>query len=116
MKKALYKFHADCGRAGKLYGLFIAENQFVDKLIEDEMQVYFGEVLGKHSEIVGSVSKEDITLVTDDEFILDSVIKLDLIFGYNPFEQELGGDEAIPIGFEGETVGDLIEFKLNNGL
>lgn len=49
--KAIYKLNADYGRNGNLTGVFIAEKEHVAVLLENKIEVYFGEVLGKHSEI-----------------------------------------------------------------
>ena len=66
--KKLYSFCWECGRMGDLEGLFIAEENEVKKLIGKE--IYFGEVLGKHSEIYGDLEEKDITVKSDDqEFI-----------------------------------------------
>ena len=54
-KDCLWKFHWDCGRAGDVEGLFIATEEEVENLIGSE--VYFGEILGKHSEVYGTVEK-----------------------------------------------------------
>ena len=90
--KKLYSFCWECGRMGDLEGLFIAEENEVKKLIGKE--IYFGEVLGKHSEIYGDLEEKDITVKSDDqEFIakLREIIGRDTISGYNPinyYEEE----------------------------
>ena len=61
--KKLYSFYWDCGRMGNLQGLFIAEESEVQKILSKE--VYFGEVLGKYSEIYGTVDFEDIEVVSE---------------------------------------------------
>lgn len=47
--KAIYKMDCDCGRMGSLQGVFIAEKEHVTVLLKKKIEVYFGEVLGKHS-------------------------------------------------------------------
>ena len=83
--EAIYKLHVDCGRMGTIYGLFIAEKGTVEQLVRDEVQVCFGEVLGKHSDISGSMDDTDYTLVTDDQLAVEMFKKYDLSVGYNPF-------------------------------
>ncbi|WP_144509866.1 hypothetical protein [Bacillus sp. FJAT-22090] len=56
--KFLYKFYWDCGRSGDLKGLFVATEEEVAKAIGSE--AYFGEVLGKHSEVYGTIDDGDI--------------------------------------------------------
>ncbi len=72
---------------GSIDGLFVAEASELDALIGK--QLYFGEVLGKHSDIFGPLEKGDITIVDDDEdFIkkLVDVIGSESISGFNPFD------------------------------
>jgi hypothetical protein len=62
----LYKWSMDYGRAGSLDGLFALdeiEQAELQKLIADKTEIYFGEVLGKHSEVVASLDAEDFTEV-----------------------------------------------------
>lgn len=54
----VYKFHWDCGRLGDVEGVFIARPSWVDKAIGEE--VYFGEILGKHSEIYGTLKAHNL--------------------------------------------------------
>ncbi len=60
MQRKLYKFRFD-GRWGSLNGLFTADTNSVSKIMGEE--VFFGEVLGKHSEVFGPIEECDITLV-----------------------------------------------------
>lgn len=61
----LYSFYADCGRQGSLDGLFIARQSDVDEAIGKHL--YFGEVLGKHSEVEGTLEAREIELVSNDQ-------------------------------------------------
>ena len=83
--KKLYSFFWECGRMGTLDGLFIAEEAKVNAIIGKE--IYFGEVLGKHSEIYGRLDEYDLKVKSDDQdFInkLEEVIGHDTISGFNP--------------------------------
>ncbi len=53
MKKGIYRLTFDCGRSGNLTGVFVDTDLRVKKLVETKMVIYFGEVLGKHSEVMG---------------------------------------------------------------
>lgn len=86
--KTLYKFHFDCGRQGKLRGLFIEDSEKVKELITSGKEVYFGEVLGKHSEIFGPIAESDLTKVTDDPNVIKLIEDNDLCVGYNPFNYD----------------------------
>lgn len=83
MAKGIYKFFFDCGRMGNLQGIFVADSSEVESIIGTE--VYFGEVLGKHSEISGPIEEGEITLVTEDKAAVKMFIKYKLWSGYNPF-------------------------------
>lgn len=85
--KKLYHFFWDCGRIGDLSGLFISTDEEVDKIQNKE--IYFGEVLGKHSDVGGVIEKDDIQEMSDDQDLinkLESIFKRRTITGYNPFD------------------------------
>lgn len=82
--KKLYKFSWDCGRQGYVEGLFIAEELDVENAIGKE--VYFGEILGKHSEVYGVIEDGEIQEVKVSETTvkeMEEVLGCD-ISGYNP--------------------------------
>lgn len=114
MKKGIYRFSADCGRSGDLEGVFIATKEQVNKLISSKIEVYFGEVLGKHSEISGAVEKKEIKLLTDDIEAVSVVEKYDLSSGINPFNYSFINFNMNGIDLDDDmTVGELI-YKLLN--
>lgn len=83
-KKYLWNFEWDCGRQGYLEGLFIAPKSEVESIIGKE--VYFGEVLGKHSEIFGEIEISDLKQIdASDDLIkeLEDLFGTD-VSGYNP--------------------------------
>ena len=96
----VYRFHADCGRQGSLEGVFISTEEEVTLLLDSQTEVYFGEVLGKHSEIFGSLSNDAISLITRDPEVVKIVEEYDLTSGYNPFDYTT---------LEGEEVRDYIQ-------
>jgi hypothetical protein len=79
-KLCLWRFHWDCGRMGSLESVFKATQAEIDEAIGKEC--YFGEVLGKHSEIYGTFEKDDIELITDDPAVVGKVPSI----GYDPLE------------------------------
>lgn len=82
--KSIYRFTLDYGRHGFLSGVFSADDSDVEKIIGE--RIYFGEVLGKHSEVVATMEPKMFTLLTSDP---DFVAKFDeyrLDNGYNPFD------------------------------
>lgn len=80
----LYSFYVDCGRMGSLDGLFIATQEQIDNAFGKHM--YFGEVLGKHSEVQGELEASEIELISSDQ---DKVLWLyellgSDVSGFNP--------------------------------
>ena len=80
--KKLYKFYWDCGRQGHVRGIFIAEEEKIKEAIGK--QVYLGEILGKHSEVFGSLEEKDLTILTDDEDFIKRFEELKCSSGYSP--------------------------------
>ena len=81
-KKLLYKFHRDCGRMGDLSGVFIATVNEVFKALGKE--VYFGSVLGKHSEIHGPLEEGDLEKLCVPDVVIEAFEEYNLCTGYNP--------------------------------
>jgi hypothetical protein len=84
--RKLYSFGIDYGRQGYLEGLFIAEEKDVAELVGKE--VYFGEVLGKHSEVVADMEESFFKVIdvpANVVQILEEKIGV-TISGYNPFD------------------------------
>jgi hypothetical protein len=85
--KGIYSFYWNYGRGGSVSSIFIATKEDVAKLIGKD--VYFGEILGKHSEVYGNIKDEDIKLLTDNqEFIkqFEEILGENFSTGYNPFD------------------------------
>ncbi len=60
----LWRFYWDCGRQGAVESVFVASQAEIDAALGSA--VYFGEILGKHSEVHGQLDAEDLTLLSDD--------------------------------------------------
>jgi hypothetical protein len=108
--KAVYKLDVELSYAN-LSGLFVADDNVINYLINNRLVVHFGEVAGKHSYISGILDSTDVILITYDEAAVKIVKYFELEVGYNPLEQEIVTDEE---GFGGLTVGKYILHKLNN--
>lgn len=88
MKELIVKFKADYGRNGNLDGLFICTQDQLDAIFGKD--VYFGEVLGKHSNVTVDLQKDDFEIISDDQ---DFIAKLKKVFkitstisGHNPID------------------------------
>jgi hypothetical protein len=92
-KRGLYRMVWDAGRMGTLSGLFTATDEEVKAAIGQ--RVYFGEVLGKHSEVYGTLEKSEVSLVTDDPAFVSKFDEYGCASGYNPLDyiNEEEGDE-----------------------
>lgn len=85
--KVLVSFAWDCGRQGDLRGLFICTQEELDAL--EGKEVYFGEVLGKHSEIYGSLQKKDFRVISVEQDKIDwleEIMNSKSISGFNPMD------------------------------
>lgn len=116
MEKALYKFKVNFRRSGSLEGLFIAKKDDVKFLIEENIIVYFGEVLGKHSEIYFSIKNEEILFISDNPEVIDIFERYNLENGYNPFDYtalNYNRDGFEKNHFQDYTIKEIIEI-INN--
>lgn len=85
MTTNIYRFYWDCGRQGDLQGVFAATPEQIEKLIGQH--VNFGEVLGKHSEVHGTIDEDDIELATSDQDFVKRAIEYGLVpNGHNPLD------------------------------
>ena len=86
MNKYLWRFCWDCGRMGEVEGLFVAtENEIQDAIGKN---VYFGEILGKHSEVYGTLEENDLEKINLDSESTEKVAQFlgNTWSGYNPLE------------------------------
>lgn len=70
---------------GHLYGLFVAEKEEVDNLIGKT--VYFGDVLGKHSDVYAEMEEGYFSVISDDQELISRLLYLfnsNTMCGYNP--------------------------------
>ena len=85
--RAVYKFRLEHNRTDCIYGVFVAEEKHIKKLIESKIQVYFGEV--NHNTYVSSaLDTDNIQFITNDDFVVSIFDKYDLSSGYNPLHYE----------------------------
>lgn len=75
--KKLWKFQWKTNYAF-IGGLFRATDEEIENLIGREINL--GEYEGKHSEVCGIVDKKDITFVSDNPVVIESIDN----FGINP--------------------------------
>lgn len=115
--KAVYKLQFDCGRMGELKGVFVADTKDVSLLIDNKIEVYFGEALGKHSEVYGPIEESELKFVSSNADVIKVIEDHQLMNGYNPFEYPSINFNTEAIGFKGDDpiVQDIIDrLKLSN--
>jgi hypothetical protein len=116
MEKAIYKMEASFGRMGNLEGIFVAEKQYIDYLLKHEVEIYFGEVLGKHSDVSGSLEQHEIKLVTDKEDFIKMFEEHGMNSGHNPLYYSIlyssVENEENEGMYDDWTVYDYIHYKL----
>jgi len=79
------RFYWDCGRSGEVDGLFVCKKKDLEAAYGKE--IYFGEILGKHSEVSGTLDEGDITILTEDQDFIAKFTEImgsGDISGYNP--------------------------------
>lgn len=91
----LYSFHWDCVNSGDLDGLFVAEEDQVESAIGKRL--YFGEVLGKHSDVEGNgiLEASDLEEVSSEQDKITWLVDLlgTSISGFNPLEYLVEDEE-----------------------
>ncbi|AEC53133.1 hypothetical protein SCRM01_187 [Synechococcus phage S-CRM01] len=84
MTRGVYHFYQDFGRPGSLDGVFVADIEQVEKVYG--LQAYFGEVLGKHSEVYCEVTPDNLKLITDEPSDVEVFDRYNINVGYNPLD------------------------------
>ncbi len=82
--KKLYKFYCDFGRMGSLEGVFVKEESDIKSIIGKE--VYFGECLGKHSEVYLTIEKKHLQELSDNLEVIKVFEENIGTVGYSPFD------------------------------
>lgn len=90
--KALWRMSFYAGRMGTVMGLFVATDEEVRAAIGKK--VYFGEALGKHSDIHGPLEEGDVERLTDEPDFIAKFEEYRCASGYNPLECLVDGGEG----------------------
>lgn len=87
--KILCRYEQDFGRSGDLDGLFITTKETLDFFFTAlNGYVYFGEALGKHSEVYGELEQDNIKILCEDQERVNWLQDLlgTSLSGYNPLD------------------------------
>jgi hypothetical protein len=55
-------------------------------MVKHGLNVYFGEVLGKHSEVCGPIESHEIKMISDNPEVVKIIEDFGLQSGYNPLD------------------------------
>lgn len=117
--KAIYRM-CIYTRGGDIEGIFIADKRHIEYMVEHELYVHFGEILGKHSDVSVRVCDNEIKMLSDEPEVLDFFEKYDFSSGYNPlfttfdpFETDEFDEPDNGIEWSGCVVDEWIDYKLD---
>lgn len=79
----IYRFETDYGRCGTLSGIFTASEEDIQRIHSNT--IYFGECLGKHSEVCFDPGEllDCVSLITDDPEVIAMFQKNAMWTGYD---------------------------------
>lgn len=80
----VWKFYWDCGRQGSVDSIFVARESELKEIYGKT--VYFGEVLGKHSEVYGDLESSEFSVISDDPKFVELFKEHIGSTGHNPFD------------------------------
>jgi len=84
-KEGIYRWSESFGRMGSLNGIFTAREDEVADFIGKH--VYFGEVLGKYSDIECDLTAEQFELLTNDADFVEKFKRFGLSTGTDPIQK-----------------------------
>lgn len=105
----LWKYSKDL-YYGKISGLFISTEEEINKFLLDRT-IYFGEVLGRHSEVSIDFKKDDFIPLRITKEVVQEIVDTSrnrTISGYNPFEYVDEEIQCTNCGFTGELAEDVM--------
>lgn len=82
-EEGVYRMDFYDGRAGRVEGVFTATAQDIERIIGQH--IYFGEILGKHSEVFGILERNAVKLLSNDPDVVRVFKENNFSSGYNPF-------------------------------
>lgn len=82
--KKLWKFYWYMGRQGEVESVFTATQSEIDEILDKN--IYFGEILGKHSEVYGVIEAKDLEVLSEDASLIAVFEKHVGSTGHNPLD------------------------------
>lgn len=71
--KRVYRYSESFGRMGDLESVFVTDEETIAKLRE-KRRLPLGEVLGKHSQIDATIDDSTISMISEEQVIVDFVM------------------------------------------
>lgn len=87
----LYRFCWGPYRGGCVESIFAADDAIVKATIGKELA--FGEILGKHSEVMGTLEEGDLEVLSTDEAFITQFSSIVGSTGYNPLNYIAEGQQ-----------------------
>lgn len=82
--EVVWRFEWDMGRNGTVESEFVATRKEIEEILGQ--RVYFGEILGKHSEVYGTLEASEFKMISDDVAFAQKFKELIGTTGYCPFD------------------------------
>ncbi len=87
MTDMIVSMSLDYGRCGDVKGVFLVSKEDFELARKLNPQVYFGEILGKHSEVYCDFNEISFEVKTEDQEKVKALIEMDMHSnGHNPFD------------------------------
>lgn len=82
--EVLWRFEWDMGRNGTVESEFVATRKEIEEVLGSN--VYFGEILGKHSLVLGTLEASEFKMLSDDVDFAQKFKNIIGTTGYCPFD------------------------------
>lgn len=84
---AVYRWERKFGRrSGTLSGVFVEDKERMQHAINTKVDLYFYDMLGKHSEYVVPLEESQVKMISDERHVIDLVSREGLAHGVNPLD------------------------------
>lgn len=73
---AIWSYSWGTGRGYSAEGVFIENKKKVQRALRRNLEVYFGEICGKHSEVTVDMKDLDVTMISDDPHFIENFMEM----------------------------------------
>lgn len=82
--KKLYKFYWDCDKLGEISGIFVEEQEDLEGILGKV--IYFGDILGKGTEVLGTFTEDSVEVLSEDQEFIEMFEDVVGQHGCNPLD------------------------------